>query len=89
VEIGTPFQEDASSAMEKVAAALPSRMRAFLDRLPAVLNVKATPLKKREEQRYRKQIAALLTAVLPARLFNLGEQRSLPLHADKNPLKPS
>src|SRR5688572_16628986 len=31
--VGTPFHEDASSAMDKVAAALPSRMRAFLDRL--------------------------------------------------------
>ncbi len=61
---GTPFHEDASSAMTKVATALPPRMRAFLDRLPAVLNVKATPLKKREEQRYRKHIAALLSAVL-------------------------
>ncbi len=65
--VGTPFQEDASSAMEKVAAALPSRMRAFLDRLPAVLNVKATPLKKREETRYRKHIASLLSAVLDHR----------------------
>jgi predicted DNA-binding transcriptional regulator YafY len=65
--VGTPFHEDASSAMGKVAAALPSRMRAFLDRLPGVLNVKATPLKKREEQRYRKHIAALLTAVLEHR----------------------
>src|SRR5688572_22485751 len=61
---GTPFHEDASSAMEKVAAALPSRMRAFLDRLPAVLNVKATPLKKREDARFRKHIATLLSAVL-------------------------
>ena len=42
-------------------------MRTFLDRLPAVLNVKATPLKKREEVRYRKHIAALLTAVLEHR----------------------
>jgi predicted DNA-binding transcriptional regulator YafY len=64
---GTPFHEDASSAMEKVAAALPARMRAFLDRLPAVLNVKATPLKTREDARFRKHIAALLTAVLEHR----------------------
>jgi predicted DNA-binding transcriptional regulator YafY len=61
---GTPFHEDASSAMEKVAAALPSRMRVFLDRLPGVLNVKATPLKKREDARFRKHIATLLSAVL-------------------------
>ncbi|MEO5742008.1 MAG: WYL domain-containing protein [Vicinamibacterales bacterium] len=56
-----------SDAMDKVAAALPPRMRAFLDRLPAVLNVKATPQKKREESRYRKHIASLLTAVLDQR----------------------
>ena len=65
--VGTPFHEDASSAMGKVAAALPPRMRAFLDRLPGVLNVKAAPLKKREETRYRKHIASLLTAVLEQR----------------------
>lgn len=65
--VGTPFQEDARTAMDKIATALPQRMRAFLDRLPAVLNVKATPLKKREEGRYRKNIAALLNAVLDQR----------------------
>lgn len=69
--VGTPFQEDASSAMEKVAGALPSRMRAFLDRLPTVLNVKGTPLKKRDEQRYRKHIAALLNAVLEHHQVNM------------------
>jgi len=65
--VGTPFQEDARSAMDKVAAALPQRMRAFLDRLPAVLHVKATPRKKREETRYRKHIADLLSAILEYR----------------------
>ena len=39
----------------------------FSIRLPGVLNVKATPLKKREESRYRKHIASLLTAVLEHR----------------------
>ncbi len=65
--VGTPFHEDASSAMDKIAAALPQRMRAFLDRLPTVLNVKATPRKKREEDRYRKHIAELLNAILEHR----------------------
>jgi len=65
--VGTAFHEDARSAMDKVAAALPQRMRAFLDRLPAVLNVKANPGKKREETRYRKHIADLLNAVLEHR----------------------
>jgi predicted DNA-binding transcriptional regulator YafY len=64
---GTPFQEDARSAMDKIASALPPRMRAFLDRLPAALNVKATPGKKREEARYRRHIAELLNAVLEHR----------------------
>ena len=32
--VGTPFQDDARSAMDKIAAALPRRMRAYLDRLP-------------------------------------------------------
>ena len=44
--VGTPFQDEAKSAMDKVAAAIPTHMRKFLDRLPAVLNVKSTPLKK-------------------------------------------
>ena len=65
--VGTAFHEDARNAMDKVAAALPQRMRAFLDRLPAVLNVKANPGKKREETRYRKHIADLLNAVLEHR----------------------
>ena len=65
--VGTPFHEHAKSAMDKVAAALPPRMRLFLDRLPAVLNVKATPIKKREDARYRKHIAELLNAVLEHR----------------------
>ncbi len=65
--VGTPFQEDARSAMEKIAAALPPRMRTFLDRLPAVLDVKAAPGKKREDARYRKHIADLLTSVIEHR----------------------
>jgi len=65
--VGTAFHEDARSAMDKVAAALPQKMRTFLDRLPAVLNVKANPAKKREESRYRKHIADLLMAVLEHR----------------------
>jgi predicted DNA-binding transcriptional regulator YafY len=62
--VGTPFQDDARSALDKVVTALPARMRRFLDRLPAILNVKSTPLKKREETRYRKTIATLLSAIL-------------------------
>ena len=73
--------------MEKVAAALPSRMRAFRDRLPDVLNVKATPLKKRDDARFRRHISpqrgarpsagqdALLLTIEPAdaeRLQRLG-----------------
>jgi predicted DNA-binding transcriptional regulator YafY len=69
--VGTPFQDDARSAMDKIAAALPHRMRAFLDRLPAVLDVKTTPLKKRDESRYRKHIASLLTAVLEHRQLKM------------------
>jgi predicted DNA-binding transcriptional regulator YafY len=65
--VGTPFQDEAKSAMDKVAAAIPTQMRKFLDRLPTVLNVKSTPLKKRDESRYRKHIAALLTSVLERR----------------------
>ena len=73
--VGTPFQEDARTAMDKVAAALPPRMRAFLDQLPGALNVKATPLKKREESRYRKHIAALLSAVLEHRQVKMQYYR--------------
>jgi predicted DNA-binding transcriptional regulator YafY len=65
--VGTPFQEDAKTALDKVAAALPVRMRTFLDQLPAVLNVKGAALKKRDETRYRKNTATLLTAILERR----------------------
>jgi predicted DNA-binding transcriptional regulator YafY len=69
--VGTPFQDDARAAMEKISAALPQRMRSFLDRLPGVLNVKATPLKKREEILYRKHLAALLSAILDHRQMKM------------------
>ena len=65
--VGTPFQDDARTALDKVAAALPVRMRKFLDRLPAVLNVKRVALKKRDETRYRKTLATLLSAILERR----------------------
>jgi predicted DNA-binding transcriptional regulator YafY len=65
--VGTPFQDEAKSAMDKVSAAIPSHMRKFLDRLPALINVKSTPMKKRDEAKYRKHVAALLTAVLERR----------------------
>jgi len=69
--VGTPFQDDAKTALDKVSAAIPSHMRKFLDRLPAVLNVKATPQKKRDETRYRKHIAVLLNAVLEHRVVKM------------------
>jgi predicted DNA-binding transcriptional regulator YafY len=65
--VGAAFRDDARSAMDKVAAALPRGMRTFLDRLPAVLNVKAVPRKKQNEARDRKHMANLLGAVLDNR----------------------
>ena len=81
--VGTPFQDDARSALEKVVTALPVRMRRFLDRLPAVLNVKATPMKKREETRYRKHIASLLSAILEHRQTKM-QYHSLSSRATKD-----
>ena len=61
---GTPFQEDLGNAFEKLAGALGPRMRDFLDRLPAVIQAKATPSPNRVETDQRKTIGRLLDAIL-------------------------
>lgn len=63
----TPFQEDVRAAVGKIEAAIPPRMRQFLDRLPGVLGAKADPQKRRDERRHRETIARLLGAILHRR----------------------
>jgi predicted DNA-binding transcriptional regulator YafY len=80
---GTAFQDDARSALDKIVTALPVRMRRFLDRLPTILNVKAAPMKRREETRYRKHIASLLEAILEHRQTKM-QYHSLSSRATKD-----
>ncbi len=64
---GTPFAEDLAQAFGKLERSLGSRVRAFLDRLPAVIQAKAGPAPKRAQAHERQTIAKLLDAVLNQR----------------------
>jgi predicted DNA-binding transcriptional regulator YafY len=72
---GTPFRDDLASAFVKFEAALSPKMRQFFDRLPAVLQAKAEPKRRREsglseskaEGRGREIIARLIEATLARR----------------------
>jgi proteasome accessory factor B len=62
----TPFQRDVRSAFEKLAAALTPGMRAFLDRLPLVIQAKAEPGTQPAGAR-AKEVSQLLDATLNRR----------------------
>ena len=62
----TPFQQDVSSAFDRLAAALTPGMRQFLDRLPLVIQAKAGPGAYPGAAR-GKEIAQLLDATLQHR----------------------
>lgn len=62
----TPFQQDVTSAFEKLAQALSPSMRQFLDRLPLVIQAKADPGAHALAPR-SKQIGQLLDATLQHR----------------------
>ncbi len=64
---GTPFAEDLAQAFGKLERSLGSRVRMFLDRLPAVIQAKAGPTSNRVPARERQTIAKLLDAVLNQR----------------------
>jgi len=64
---GTPFHGDLERAFEKFSRFLTPRMRAFLDRLPAVLAAKPEPAKKHDTKRSREIVARLIEATLKQR----------------------
>ena len=61
---GTPFHDELKVIFDQLEAALPARMRAFLDRLPGVLKAKPGPTKRHDEARQQETIAKLLDATL-------------------------
>jgi predicted DNA-binding transcriptional regulator YafY len=62
---GAPFRDDLGTAFAKIEGVLSPAMRAFLDRLPAVLVAKAAPRPPRQtEARYREVVAKLRDASL-------------------------
>ncbi|HJO38570.1 MAG: transcriptional regulator [Vicinamibacterales bacterium] len=63
---GTPFQHDLANAFAKFEAILTPRMRQFLDRLPAILQAKGEP-KKRRGGKLDDTIARLIDATLRQR----------------------
>jgi len=61
----TPFQQDVSSAFDKLSTALTPAMRQFLDKLPLVIQAKgASPRKAGSAKSEREYIARLLDATL-------------------------
>jgi predicted DNA-binding transcriptional regulator YafY len=59
-----PFREHLASAFTKIEDTLPSGVREFLDRLPAVLQAKAEPRKRRDERRMRELTPRILDTAL-------------------------
>jgi predicted DNA-binding transcriptional regulator YafY len=59
---GAPLRDDVAHAFDKVAAALPPAMRRFLDRLPAVVAVKAEPVQRKPSRAHGDLLARLLDA---------------------------
>ncbi|HSL21108.1 MAG TPA: transcriptional regulator [Vicinamibacterales bacterium] len=68
---GTPFQQDLRGAFEELARALPPRMRAFFDRIPAVIDAKRGPVRVRAEALPPEIIARLLDATLHQRRIEM------------------
>lgn len=59
-----PFRDHLASAIAKIEGTLPDGVRQFLDVLPAVLQAKAEPRKKRNEKRLRELTPRILDTAL-------------------------
>jgi len=59
-----PFREHLASAIAKIETTLPEGVREFLDLLPAVLQAKAEPRKRRDERRLRDVMPRILDTAL-------------------------
>ena len=78
---GTPFHEELKGVFDQLETALPTKMRAFLDRLPGVLKAKPGPAKRHDEARQQETVARLLDATLhhrrvAMRYHSLSSQRT-------------
>jgi len=78
---GTPFHDELKGVFDQLEASLPTKMRAFLDRLPGVLKAKPGPAKRHDEARQQEVIARLLDATLhrrrvAMRYHSLSSQRT-------------
>lgn len=61
---GTPFQDDLGHAFAKLETVLGPKMRAFLDRLPSVIEAKPTSTPMRVESQQHQTIGRVLDAIL-------------------------
>ncbi|HSL24189.1 MAG TPA: transcriptional regulator [Vicinamibacterales bacterium] len=59
-----PFRDELTRAMAKLEATLPEGVRRFLDRLPAVLQAKSEPRKRRDEKRLREIVPRIIDTAL-------------------------
>ncbi len=66
-----PFGRDLRAAFAKLEAALGPRLRRFLDRLPAVIQAKAPPARRRDEPQQGAAIGRLLDALLHQRRLDM------------------
>ncbi|HEX5473572.1 MAG TPA: transcriptional regulator [Vicinamibacterales bacterium] len=64
---GAPFETELARAFAKLEAAMPARMRRYLDRLPRVLQSKSAGRKKADERRLRDVLARAIDACLEQR----------------------
>jgi predicted DNA-binding transcriptional regulator YafY len=64
---GAPFSADLQTGFDKLAGVLTPRMRAFLDKLPAVLAAKEEPRKRRDTSAQKTTVSSLVDAMLTNR----------------------
>jgi predicted DNA-binding transcriptional regulator YafY len=67
-----PFRDDLSSAIAKIETTLPDGVRRFLDVLPAVLQAKAEPRKRRDERRLREIMPRVLDTSLNGKRVSMS-----------------
>ena len=69
---GTPFAAGLGEVFRKLTRVLPPKMRAFLDQMPGVLQVKTPARKRTSDRRYGEIVARLLEASLERRVATMS-----------------
>jgi predicted DNA-binding transcriptional regulator YafY len=69
--VGPPFREDITSALGKIANALPRQLRAELDRVNAAFTVKGDPNRLPGTREYRQRVTHLVNTILEHRRVEL------------------